>query len=465
MMHQQGPDLEQRLSKLEAQLDRFSLTLHQWQQTQKHLQPMESRLSELIEQSSDVLNRWTATDQRHAQAVGEVQSRLNDWNAIETRLGHDANQRIQEFEQSMQHELSALRQLHEEPVKQLREQAANLGEICASATSSVTELERTEARFAALEADLHVRLDELARGLQAVVAELRGGGEHRTAALTETAPAWPLDDVVRLHDGLRRSSQGSDPRPSASRDGASERAAASSAPLQLPEAAAALAGRVESLEHALTTGREEVAQAADRSERQRRLWSVAFAVLALGVVGAGALAFGLQRRVDTKLNEAAARVTAAQHQAEAAAQLANQRVAATREDADRKIAEAEQTARNAQTVSDVLAAPDLVRFNVTSSNATPRAYAQMLWSRSRGLVFSGSRVPPAPAGTTYQAWLLTSAEPVSAGLFVPDAAGRVMLVAQDPPKVPRAVLGVAVTLEPTGGRPAPSGPTFLARAP
>ncbi len=180
---------------------------------------------------------------------------------------------------------------------------------------------------------------------------------------------------------------------------------------------------------------------------------------------AGALAFGLQRRVDTKLNEAAARVTEAQHQAEAAAQLANQRVAATREDADRKIAEAEQTARNAQTVSDVLAAPDLVRFNVTSSNATPRAYAQMLWSRSRGLVFSGSRVPPAPAGTTYQAWLLTSAAPVSAGLFVPDAAGRVMLVAQDPPKVPRAVLGVAVTLEPTGGRPAPSGPTLLTRAP
>jgi anti-sigma-K factor RskA len=89
----------------------------------------------------------------------------------------------------------------------------------------------------------------------------------------------------------------------------------------------------------------------------------------------------------------------------------------------------------------------------------------MLWSRSRGLVFSGSRVPAAPAGTTYQVWLLTSGEPVSAGLFVPDAAGRVMLVAVDPPKVPRAVTGVAVTLEPTGGRPAPSGPTLLARAP
>jgi hypothetical protein len=466
MMHQQGPDLEQRLSKLEAQLDRFSLTLHQWQQTQQHLQPMESRLAQLIEQSNDVLERWTATDQRHAHAVGEVESRLQDWNAIETRLGHDANQRILEFEQTMQHELSALRQLHEEPVKQLREQAASLGEICVAATSSVTGLERTESRFAALEADLHLRLNELARGLQAVVAELRSGSDHRAQTPTGGAAAWPLEDVVRLHDDLRRSVQGRDSLPSPNRDSsASEKVAASRPPLQLPEAAAALAGRVESLEQAVTVGREEVAKAVDRSERERRTWYVAFALLALGVIGAGALAFGLQRRVDTKLNEAAARVTTAERQAEAAAQLANQRVAATREDADHKIAEAEQTARKAQTVSDVLAAPDLVRFNVTSEATTPRSYGQMLWSRSRGLVFSGSRVPAAPAGTTYQVWLLTSGEPVSAGLFVPDAAGRVMLVAADPPKVPRAVTGVAVTLEPTGGRPAPSGPTLLARAP
>ena len=167
----------------------------------------------------------------------------------------------------------------------------------------------------------------------------------------------------------------------------------------MPEAAAALAERLESLEHAVDAGREEVAAVSGRSERQRQMWSVAFAVLALVVVGASALAIGLQRRVDARLTEAAAKVTAAQQQAEAAAQLANQKVADTRENADRKIAEAEQTARNAQTVSDVLAAPDLVRFNVTSGATTPRAYAQMLWRRSRGLVFSGSRVPPAPAGT------------------------------------------------------------------
>src|SRR5438105_1287421 len=152
MMNQQGPDLEQRLSKLEAQLDRFSLTLHQWQQTQKQLQPMESRLSELIEQSTDILNRWTATDQPHAE-----------------------QHRIQQFEETVQHELNALRGMHEEPVKRLQEQASHLGDICAAASNSVAGLQRTESRFAALETDLHARLTELVSGLHAVAAELRAG--------------------------------------------------------------------------------------------------------------------------------------------------------------------------------------------------------------------------------------------------------------------------------------------------
>src|ERR1700694_6058674 len=127
-MYPQPPDLEQRLSKLQAQLDRFSLTLHQWQQTQEHLQPMEGRLSQLMQQCGAILDRWTVTDQRHAQAVEEVESRLNEW--------------------------SALRQTHEDPIKQLREHAASLGKICVAAASSVSEFERTESRFATLEGDL-----------------------------------------------------------------------------------------------------------------------------------------------------------------------------------------------------------------------------------------------------------------------------------------------------------------------
>ena len=40
--------------------------------------------------------------------------------------------------------------------------------------------------------------------------------------------------------------------------------------------------------------------------------------------------------------------------------------------------------------SDVLAAPDLVRFNLTGGEGAARVSAQLLWSRSRGVVFTGT---------------------------------------------------------------------------
>ena len=82
-----------------------------------------------------------------------------------------------------------------------------------------------------------------------------------------------------------------------------------------------------------------------------------------------------------------------------------------------------------------------------------------------GLVLSGSRLPAAPPESTYQLWLVTSTQSVGAGLFVPDASGRATLVNDVPPRIPGAVVGAAVTIEPNGGRLAPSGRTLLARFP
>jgi hypothetical protein len=176
-------------------------------------------------------------------------------------------------------------------------------------------------------------------------------------------------------------------------------------------------------------------------------------------------AFLLQRRVDARLNDAAVRVAAAERRADETAQIANQQIASTRDEADRRIAEARQTAHQAQIVSHVLAAPDLARYNLSGSSVALRAYAQFLWSRSRGFVFSGSRIPVPPKGTTYQLWLITTAAPVSGGLFTPDSAGRATLTTDEPPNVPRPVSGVLVTLEPAGGSAAPTGAPFLTRVP
>jgi hypothetical protein len=186
--------------------------------------------------------------------------------------------------------------------------------------------------------------------------------------------------------------------------------------------------------------------------------------MVLLVLGIGGVAGVLVNRLQQQIGAAEARVSEAEKQAQAAAQTADQQITAAREDAARQIAAAQEAAARARTISDVLAAPDLIRYNLVGGEAPAVFRAQVLWSRSRGLVFSASRLPAPPADSTYQIWFMSGAEPVSAGSFVPDQAGRFTLATDVAPQVPPPVTGVAVTIEPAGGRERPTGPTLLARA-
>jgi hypothetical protein len=462
--------LEQTLPDLQAQIDQLSLALRQWRETQDLLQPMEQRLSVLTERCADILNRWTDTDQRHADAIRQIEARLNEWSAIESRLEQDSLQRLREFEGTIEHEWAEIRQMHAEPVKQLREQTASLGETCvAAANLALRGFERAEARFAALEADLQERLSQLSHDVQTTLTDLRHD-VGRPAAL-KAAP-FPLDGVMRLHDELRES--GGHAGGLAAAPAAADPSAAGSAPVatpaagpmpaaQLPEAASSLATRMDSLEREVSTTNQEVRDSVTKTEQMRRGWRLWFGI-AVGVVALAALV-GLQlySAVTARLNDAQVRVTAAEQQARTVSEAATKEIASTRAEADRQIADARATALQAQIVSNVLAAPDLVRFSLGSPAVTGRAFAQVLWSRSRGMVVSASRLPPAPAGSAYQVWLLSEGAATSAGTLTPDEAGRATLSLDTLPNLPPAVTGIIVTTEPAAGSAAPSGAIVLTR--
>jgi hypothetical protein len=123
---------------------------------------------------------------------------------------------------------------------------------------------------------------------------------------------------------------------------------------------------------------------------------------------------------------------------------------------------ARDLATRAQTIGDILAAPDLVRYTLTTPSL-PGPSGQVLWSRSRGFVFSASGLPAPPENATYQVWLLTRGGAVSAATFAPDAAGRVTVTTT--PNIARPVFGAIVTTEPKGGASVPSGVPVLARLP
>jgi hypothetical protein len=410
-MHQDDPDLDQRLTRFEARLDRFSLALHQWQ-SQEQSQPASPR---------------------------------------------DVDQRIRTLEETLDREAQALRRLHEEPLQQLQAQAASLRDICQTAANSVSGLDQVESRLTVLQADVERHLSDLTRTLQAFVTDLRIGSPSG-ASPQASAAAWPLERVVHLHDELRR---GSGPDAEAFTDGSSGSTTALQPPSasNAPETAAGRGGRLQLLERG--TVEPEPSLAADtigwRRYRTRYLAGA-------GVAAAAVLIVGLVR-IESRLNDAAARAAAAERQAESVTQLANREALAAREEANRQIIEARQSAQRAETIGAVLTAPDLIRFNLAGVDTVERSSAQLLWSRTRGLVLSASRLPSAPPQAIYQLWLKTSVESVNAGLFAPDATGRATLVSDAPPKVVGPVVGVEVTVEPSGGRPTPSGRTLLIRLP
>jgi anti-sigma-K factor RskA len=127
---------------------------------------------------------------------------------------------------------------------------------------------------------------------------------------------------------------------------------------------------------------------------------------------------------------------------------------------ERQLAAVRQTAAEAQGLVAVLASPDLVRVELAGQPPAPRASAHAFWSRTSGLIFTASNLPPLPGGRTYQLWIVTPNAPVSAGLLKPGARGDVHAVFA-PPRDVQTVAAFAVTIEPEGGVPAPTGEKYL----
>lgn len=413
---------EERLSSLQSQID-------QLRQTSSGDPPsLERRLAALTDIGAEILRRWAATSSRHAAAVAQLETHLQELNGAGAQLHHDAEQRLADLEKIIQQEWNALRQLHEAPVRQLVEQAANLTEVCiATANSAQHGFDRAEARLAAMESALQRTTSELTMQVQTLLNEVRTLAPASRQLPGET-PSWPLADVTRLHQQLR--------------DGP---ASAPAGPRALPEASAP---------QPQPTMFEPAAATQPRGGLSR-------AVLA-GAVVLILAAGGLIWRLESDIRASAARAAESQRQLALAADAATREMSRRQEEASRQLAVAEELAGRAQKISDVLAAPDLVRYALVGREALATASGQMLWSRSRGYVFSASGIPEAPQENTYQMWLLTRGGAVSGGTFSPDANGRVTLV--DSPKIPPPMLGAIVTIEPKGGSGTPSGEPMLARA-
>ena len=108
-----------------------------------------------------------------------------------------------------------------------------------------------------------------------------------------------------------------------------------------------------------------------------------------------------------------------------------------------------------------LSDPNVRYVSLAGLKPTPEASAWLLWNATtrQGLLLARG-LPAPPAGHAYELWALAGARPVPAGVFGVDPSGRALLRL---PQLPadQSFDAFAVTLEPAGGVPAPTGPMHL----
>ncbi len=194
------------------------------------------------------------------------------------------------------------------------------------------------------------------------------------------------------------------------------------------------------LGHKLTPGSqravEEEVKKALPSQRRRPMFSSGLGLLALAAVVAFVAATAQLLRVTSDRNAMRAELAA-----RASTPVKTDSVKPARSEKEELVA--------------AMAGPDVKIVPLMSKSST--RMGRMFWNRSSNdwtMVVYTMR-PPKP-GMTYQVWLVTDNAKISAGTFNPDSTGHAFMQAKY--ALDRnALKAIAVTEEPAGGMPAPTG--------
>jgi hypothetical protein len=275
--------------------------------------------------------------------------------------------------------------------------------------------------------------------------------QHGGAAAT--AP-WALEGIAELHQSLRR-----DAPNTADVASPADISAGTAHALQRPAGLGTLPPSLSRLPDPRVTDPLPQSGSGSAGLFEGNSWQIATVIVVLAAMALAFYSWRLRDRLGTleaRARAADVRLVLAERTAGDARQESERQMQASFE----QIRAAEQRALRAQAVSEVLAAPDLVRFDLKGTALARQAYAQVLWSRSRGLVLSASRLPALPPARAFQVWVLSSGTPSSAGVFAADQNGRGGIVISNALTFPKPV-ALSITAEAKEGSTLPSGRVYL----
>ncbi len=135
------------------------------------------------------------------------------------------------------------------------------------------------------------------------------------------------------------------------------------------------------------------------------------------------------------------------------------------DDLSARLASAKQDLARQDLRARVLESDDVRLLFLGGKGPQPDARGKVFWSpkAKRGVLLAGN-LAVLPSGKQYELWVFAKGKPVPAGVFDADSSGRAVFESRDLSAVDRAE-NFAVTVEPAGGVPAPTGPIVLVGTP
>ncbi len=120
-----------------------------------------------------------------------------------------------------------------------------------------------------------------------------------------------------------------------------------------------------------------------------------------------------------------------------------------------------------QEILNVLAAKQVEIAVMNGLDVHPVGYGKIIWDPERKrAILQVSNLPAIPSDKDYQLWVVKGKQPISAGVFaIHDTESNYFKIENLAVTDPKEIAAFAVTLEPKGGVPQPTGAMYMAGAP
>jgi anti-sigma-K factor RskA len=109
---------------------------------------------------------------------------------------------------------------------------------------------------------------------------------------------------------------------------------------------------------------------------------------------------------------------------------------------------------------EIVTAPGARMAELAGTKEMPGAHGMVAFDKNGRAILMAKGLPRPPAGKAYQLWFIAGGKPMPGKVFMTDESGMGSLTDYMPKEAMESAV-FAITLEPSGGVPAPTGAIYL----